>query len=307
MPHLKTAPNSTYTRRAVLATAGAATSLTLFPRALRAHAPNRRKLTFAVVTDTHLGHQGKTTAATQWEKTAAELAESDAEIVLHLGDVVDGGREAQYPIYRATRERIGKPVHEIPGNHDPAELFEKHLRRPIDTVVELDWLRLLLVGNARTDSHDGFLSEQQLAWLDDQCTAAGRDQRSVILAMHVPVHANKHPDRGWYVKPDHGQKAFYDLLTRHAATVLSAFHGHFHNGLRGWDDHPPVHEVVFPSALYNLDRKLEQQHAPGYNLPEFRPGYTLVTLDGAKCQLAYKPVGAAVEQSKSLGLGTVKS
>jgi hypothetical protein len=51
----------------------------------------------------------------QWKKMAAEIAKAEGDLVLHLGDVVDGGREAQYPIYLETRKRIGKPVHEIPG------------------------------------------------------------------------------------------------------------------------------------------------------------------------------------------------
>ena len=48
------------------------------------------------------------------------------------------------------------------------------------------------------------------------------------------------------------------------------------------------------AALYNLDRQLEAQHAPGHNPPEFRPGYTLVTLQKGEMRLAYKPVGAPV-------------
>jgi len=35
---------------------------------------------------------------------------------------------------------------------------------------------------------------------------------------------------------------------------------------------------------------LEEQKAPGYNLNEFRPGYTLVTIKGSKMTLQYKPV-----------------
>lgn len=44
-----------------------------------------------------------------------------------VGDVVDGGREAQYAVYQETRRTIREPVYEIPGNHDPQELFEKHI------------------------------------------------------------------------------------------------------------------------------------------------------------------------------------
>jgi hypothetical protein len=213
-------------------------------------------------------------------------------LVLHLGDVVDGGREAQYPVYLKTREKISKPVYEIPGNHDPSPLFEKHIRKPVDTVVEHGWLRFLLLNNSRTDSHDGFLSEAQLAWIETHCKEAKADGKFIAVGMHVPAHTNRHPDRGWHIKPEQGQKELYEIVTRFEDRVLCLWHGHFHNGVRGWDDHAPVHEMSFPSALYNLDRRLEQQKAPGYNLPEFRPGYTLVTIENGQMRLEYQPVGA---------------
>jgi hypothetical protein len=70
--------------------------------------------------------------------------------------------------------------------------------------------------------------------------------------------------------------------------------------LRGWDDHKPVHEVLFPSALYNQDRKLEEQKAPGYNPKEFRPGYTLVTIMNGTMTLQYRVTGAEGGVEKSL-------
>ena len=173
------------------------------------------KLSFLVVSDTHLGYHDKTAAAEQWKKTAAEIAKSPANLVLHLGDVVDGGRESQYPIYLKIRESIPQPIHEIPGNHDPRELFEKHLRKPVDTTVDHHWLRFLLLNNARTDSHDGFLSKAQLEWIEEQCERAGRDEKYVALCMHVPAHTNRHPDRGWHVKPANGQTELYEILKQH--------------------------------------------------------------------------------------------
>jgi 3',5'-cyclic AMP phosphodiesterase CpdA len=223
--------------------------------------------------------------------------------VLHLGDIVDGGREAQYPIYLETRRTITKPIHEIAGNHDPLPLFEKYIRPTGDLAVDHDWLRVLLLHNARVDSHDGFLSDDQLDWIDDQCAAAAGDDRLVALAMHVPAHANGHPDRGWFVHPADGQTRLYETLSRHADRVLALLHGHFHNGIRGWDDHPPVHEICFPSALYNQDRGLEAQDAPGYNPVEFRPGFTLVDIDGPALRLRYVAVGAESDVEKTLPLG----
>lgn len=212
------------------------------------------------------------------------------------------GRESQYAVYLADRNAIGKPVHEIPGNHDPLDLFARHVRREIDTVVDHRWLRFLLVSNARTDSHDGFLSDEQLAWIDRQCREAEQRELFVAICMHVPAHKNQHPDRGWYVKPDQGQTKLYAMLGRHEDRVIALMHGHFHNGIRGWDDHRPLHEICFPSALYNLDRHLEQQKAAGYNPDEFRPGFTLVTIENGVMRLTYKPVDEAASVSRDCPL-----
>ena len=148
-------------------------------------AADRRPLELLVVTDTHLGYRDQESARRQWEATSLELAQAPGERIVHLGDVVDGGREPQYAIYKEIRDQIGKPVHEIPGNHDPPELFARHLRAEIDTVVDHAWLRLLLLNDSRPESHDGFLSSQQLDWIDRQCATAARP-----AARHpVPAHS----------------------------------------------------------------------------------------------------------------------
>jgi predicted MPP superfamily phosphohydrolase len=259
-------------------------------------------ISFAVVTDTHLGKNDSEASERLWAKTAAELQAAPGAFVLHLGDIVDGQREAQYPRYLAARAAIAKPIHEIPGNHDNPEDFQKHFREQIDTFFDHEWLRVVLMNNSKTTSHDGFFEEKQLDWLSRVCDDAAEKKRRMLICTHVPVHSNTHPDRGWYVKPTNGQTAFYQTIKQHASRILALFHGHFHNGLRGWDDHAPVHEILFPSALYNQDRNLEEQKAPGYNPREFRAGYTLVNIENGVMRLQYRATGAAGGIEKALPL-----
>ena len=258
---------------------------------------------FIVISDTHVGYKGAETAARLWKQTAADLKDAPGEFILHLGDIVDGGRAEQYPIYKATRDTIGKPVFEIPGNHDPLPLFNEHLRKETDVAIDRHGLRFLLVGNAHTDSHDGFFTTDQISWLAAQCDEAAKRDLCVILAAHVPVHTNQHPDRGWYVKPTAGQAEIYALAERHKHRLVAFFHGHFHNGLRGWDDHGPLHEMAFPSALYNQDRQLTAKQAPGYNLDEFRPGYVLASIRAGVMTLRLNPLDADLSATKQFDLG----
>lgn len=257
---------------------------------------------FAVVSDTHLGHNDSTTPARQWRQAVEELAAQPVDFVLHLGDIVDRGREEQYPIYKEIRDGLGGPIYEIPGNHDPAELFTKHIRETIDTSFSHKGVRFVMFGNARSDSHDGFIFEKQLAWIEAECAAAAKAKERVIVCAHVPIHSNRPPDRAWYVKPANGQKGFYEILRRHEQRIVAVLHGHFHNGIRGWDDHAPAHEIILPSLLYNRDRGLEAKKAPGYNLAEFRPGYALATLSESRLRLRYKPLGAEVTVEKRAAL-----
>ena len=288
-------------RRAFLGALGAGLGAwVVHPECLRAAGKTLKEISFVVVTDTHLGYKDAESAGKLWQRTAAEIEAAPGAFVLHLGDVVDGGREEQYPVYLETRKVIRKPVYEIPGNHDPHEKFERHIRKPVDMAFDHEWLRVLLLGNAHADSHEGFLTAAQLAWLGEQCTEAAKKELFVLIGMHVPVHSNLHPDRGWYVKPANGQTGFYELIAKHTDRVIAVMHGHFHNGLRGWDDRAPVHEIVFPSALYNQDRKLEAQGAAGYNPVEFRPGHTLVRISDGSMELDYRPTGTDVKISKTL-------
>lgn len=260
---------------------------------------------FTVVSDTHIGQKDSDSAAKRWAKTAAEIDAAPGEFVLHLGDVVDGRRENQYPVYKEGRKAIRKPIHEIPGNHDPEEFFEKHIRTPIELAFDHQGIRFLLFNNSHTDSHFGFVTAKQLGWLGDQCAAAAKKDLFVIFCCHVPIHENKHPDRGWYVKPEDGQTGVYALARQHRDRVLAFFHGHFHNSIRGWDDHAPLQEVSFPSALYNQARALSK--APGYHVDEIRPGFVQVTIQKGQMKLHYQIVGTKDTHDKDCPLPQLQS
>ena len=256
------------------------------------------EFSFLIASDSHLGRNDSPAAERQWRAAVAEMNASPGDFVLHLGDVVDGGRAEQYPIYAAVRNELKKPIHEVPGNHDPVELFEKHVRTPIDREFDHGGVRFLLFNNSRRDSHLGFITPEQIAWLGARCEDAARRELRIVVACHVPIRTNAHPDRGWYVRPDDGQRAFYELLDRHAERFLACFHGHFHNGIRGWRDRREVVEVLCPSVCYNQDRSLKQLivegKADGFFVDELAPGYVAATLGRGRLTMRYKPLGKPV-------------
>lgn len=251
---------------------------------------------FVIVSDTHLGRQESKTPERQWRQAIDEINAAPGDFVLHLGDVVDSGRPAQYPVYAELRKSLNKPIHEVPGNHDPVELFERHVRTPIDRSFDHAGVRFVLFNNSHRDSHLGFITPEQTTWIAKQCDDAAAKGLKVVVACHVPIHTNRAPDRAWYVKPEDGQTGFYEAIDRHADCVLAVFHGHFHNGIRGWRDRGRLVEVLCPSVCYNQSRKLEEALAAGktdgFFVPELRPGYVLVTLGKGRLTMRYKPLGA---------------
>ncbi len=286
------------TRREFVTMAGAGVAVILLRPAWTLAKDSKQAipdLRFIVVSDTHLGRKNRKASERKWTQAASQIAKSKCDFVLHLGDIVDGGREAQYPIYKKIRDSTGKKFYEVPGNHDPQKLFEKYLRKPVDMVFDHKRFRFILLNNTRTTSHLGFITPKQLAWMDKRCAEAAAKGLFVIVCAHVPFHTNKNPESGWYVRA--GQKQFYALVKKYRDRILMIMGGHFHNGIRGWRDNEEVEEILFPSVDYNFDRRLTGR-APGYNLPEFRAGYVLVEIDKGVMTLKYKPVGYPVKVSK---------
>ncbi len=247
-------------------------------------------LSFAVVSDTHLGKGGEGPAKGM-AAIVEEINASNAEFTLFLGDLVDAGErsELHYPEWLGLAMRLRKPFYAIPGNHDSVGFFRKYIRTETDYVVDVRGFRFVLFDDADPASHDGVVTPEQMKWLAAQVDDAAAKKLRVFLCAHVASHPNAPPDVGWWVRK--GQKRLKELLVaRGGDTIIAFLSGHFHCGLRGWSDRGGVHEIVLPAALSNRDHKLEA--APGFSVNEHRRGYTLVEVHPKELRVRYKPLGA---------------
>jgi 3',5'-cyclic-AMP phosphodiesterase len=279
------------TRRQFMKGASLAVGAILFNPPLGWARVGSEDFTFAVISDTHLGNGKDGVSGEQaWEKALKEISNTDADFVIHLGDLVHTGEknEKLYPVFMDIRKGYKKEVYAIPGNHDPDEFFKKYIAKETDISFDHKGIRFILWDDAHTDDHDGFITDAQLKWLDQQMKEAVDKNLQVILCTHVAAHTNKNPDVGWYVKPEHGQTRFYELLQKYRSSVIAVFSGHFHCGLRGWNDNFGVEEIVFPSACWNVDRGLAK-NGTGYAFETMRTGYSLISMKGNQMELTYKP------------------
>jgi predicted MPP superfamily phosphohydrolase len=266
--------------------------------AFAAEPARRPEFTFALATDTHLGRQAGDDERLQ--QLVTEINASAAQFTLFCGDLVDNGqaegKEKQYTIWKEIVKGLKQDYFAIPGNHDPDPLFLKHIAEKTDFAFEQKGFRFVCFRNAEPNpGHDGVVTPEQLQWLQARLDEAREKDQRVVLASHVAYHENKHPDVGWYVKK--GREEFGKLLQTHKQIVASLT-GHFHSGLRGWDDTAGIHEVVLPSASWNADRGLSS--APGYSLKEFRAGWVLAEMFADQLVLHYRPLGAEPAASKEL-------
>ena len=200
-------PTPSINRRQMLAASAAGSAAMCWSCRLPA-AQGVAPLSFVIVSDTHLGRRDNESAERNWRKAIDEINKQPGELILHLGDVVDSGRKAQYPVYAESRKLLNKPIHETPGNHDPTDLFNRHVVERTDRSVDYGGIRFVLFDNAHRDSHDGFITPEQNQWVARQCDEARQENLKVVICCHVPIHTNKPPDRAWYVKPGNGQTEF---------------------------------------------------------------------------------------------------
>lgn len=259
-------------------------------------------LVVALVTDSHLGKPGADYVK-RLRDTVAEINASPAAFTFFCGDLVDKGETAAgqklYPIWLEIAKTLKNGYRAVPGNHDPREMFTRHLAPKTDDSVVHKGYRFVSFANAEPNpGHMGVVTPEQLKTLGSEFAEAGKKGERVVLIAHVAYHENKHPDVGWYIKE--GRAEFTKLLEANKQ-IITHFSGHLHCGMRGWSDTAHgVHEVVLPCVSYNTDRKLDT--APGFAVKEFRPAWVLAEFYSDALVLKYKPVGAEIATSKSLPL-----
>ena len=295
-------------RSALAAAAGAAGAALLTPWTpltwgQQTRLPDADSFIFALISDTHLGRGGEKPAE-QMRAAVEEINASPAELTICCGDLVNAGEvagnEKHYPEWLKIAGGLKRPWHAIPGNHDPLAHFTRFVRPDTDFVVDRAPYRFICFRDAKPNpEHQGAVADDQLAWLDDRLSECRRDGVRAMLVSHVIYHENHSPDVGWMIQ-DNRQK-FSELLKRHAPTIAAFFAGHFHSGLRGWDDTFGIHEVVLPSCCWNFDGK-RLRGAPGYEFDEDRPAWVLAEANAKNLKLSYKPVGADVSVVKELRL-----
>lgn len=198
----------------------------------------------AQITDCHIVEPGELVA--DRVDTAATLARAIEvvnaldplpDVVLATGDLVNDGLPAQYDRLMALLGRLEVDVVlPCPGNHDDRTDLRRRFASvlpqggpddPIDYVIDDHPVRLIGLDTIIPGSHEGRLTERQMAWLDEQLAAA--PDRPTVIFQHHPPFASDIP----WMDHDCG----FDGIEREAAVLARHSHveavvcGHLHRSI----------------------------------------------------------------------------
>ncbi|GAA4670877.1 metallophosphoesterase [Gordonia humi] len=191
-------------------------------------------LVVAQISDLHFRgdteHRGRILAVLDYlQNRCGGAANIDALLV--TGDLTDEGTAEQY------REAADALVTDIPtltllGNHDDRAAYRSVTApddaadpyAPVDTALLLDDLLVLGLDSSIPGRNDGELSEQTLAWADEQIAAAG--ERPVIVSFHHPPVKVGMPFMDSIAQLD---PTAFDAFVRRHPRIIGLVCGHIHS------------------------------------------------------------------------------
>ncbi len=247
----------------------------------------------AQITDTHIKRPGeliykKVDTLPMLEAAVAHLNRLDTQpdIVLATGDLVDSGHPEEYAGLRGALGKLKQPVYVIPGNHDERAAmraaFADHAYLPksgayLHYTVEDYPVRLVALDTLIPDNVGGFMDPARCQWLDAELGKAP-DKPTLIFMHHPPFAVGVDHLDDWGFK---GAEEFGAVLARHPQ-VERVICGHAHRAMAlRWRG---TAVTVCPSTAHQfaLDFRPKSPpiftlEPPGFQLHNWRPGVGLIT------------------------------
>ncbi|WP_339948778.1 metallophosphoesterase [uncultured Albimonas sp.] len=150
----------------------------------------------AQITDSHI-----TAAGTLWKdrvdmaqglaRAVARLNEIAPDLVVHTGDIVDGGGEAQYAVAAEILSDLRPPLRLLPGNHDIRERMRAAFGARVDLPAgpflnfaeEAGGLTILGLDTIEEGETAGRLCPERAAWARERLS---RGRPALVFAHHPP-------------------------------------------------------------------------------------------------------------------------
>jgi Icc protein len=198
-------------------------------------------LKFIHLTDTHLVEKGtRLYGLNPHERLSLAIADinqfhADAHAVFITGDLTNWGEPKEYQAIADALAPLTVPLHLLLGNHDIRANFKAvfpdvrcDTNGFVQSIVETDQGRMVLLDTLQEDTHAGWLCENRLNWLDDQLAEASG---AIYLFMHHPPF-----DIGISSMDKIGlvQKAEFEaVIAPYNSRIRQIFFGHVHRPING--------------------------------------------------------------------------
>jgi 3',5'-cyclic-AMP phosphodiesterase len=206
------------------------------------------------------------------------------DFVLHTGDITYDPDPAVYEYARDELARLGLPIYYVRGNHDSSADIQRILMGR-DEVEVMPMLHYTFDVNGVQfvvlDSNDptrvsvpaGFVSGDQLEWLEELCTAD--DPRPLVVAIHHNVIPSGAPWLDGYMRTANGEEV-HRLLAKARDRLRGVFHGHIHQAIDQFRD-----GVLYSAAASPWCQFVGYPIPENTNITEDRvslPGFSIVAI-----------------------------
>ena len=166
----------------------------------------------------------------QIRRSLEKIDLSKIDFVIITGDLVESGTYEDYVILKSELEKLldNTPYILTLGNHDNKEAFykgwfNKECNNPYNTVKEIGELRIISFDNSQYRNSNGFISDEQYKWLENQLKDTKKD---TILMIH------HHLIKDQFTTPAVSYNDRFENIIRESS-IIGIFVGHTHHPFKG--------------------------------------------------------------------------
>jgi Icc-related predicted phosphoesterase len=182
---------------------------------------------FAGVGDPQLGFTDYDTDKIKFGLAVDQINRAGVDLSVILGDMVHFNDKVEaYEDLASLAAGLDSPPYYIRGNHDRLDLYQKYFSEKSDFSVVHKGLRFVVVDAI---GNQVGLSEQQLAFIETEFSAASKAVEEIILCLHVSPWQNNKKGAATYNQIGEGRDQLRALMEQHK--VLLCLSGHYHTGL----------------------------------------------------------------------------
>lgn len=214
-------------------------------------------LTFVQLSDTHISADpdyGRHESPHSTQEGAKALVKQvnalpfKIDFVLHTGDVVYDPEPEPYETAKEILGQLKYPIKYVRGNHDHPDYLQRIMLGRSDTTpyvhyeFEVNGVQFIVLdSNGPAEPPRGYVTADQLAWLDDLLSKD--DSRPLVVTIHHNTIPTGSPWLDDFMRITNGEDV-HNILKKRKDRLRGVFFGHVHQNISMYRD-----GILYTSAL----------------------------------------------------------